>query len=151
MAEHEPLDLEEATSHATKPEELPRMPEPLPVWVAAVEDVILTGQSGLEVEHDELYVKVLLMEKEEPPEHGWWMYRADNVRVRFQIREGLLVRDSYRPLQVEVPSLKEVEARLFESEIEYAKERGIAPGSKMILILDVSGNRVEVTERIELL
>src|SRR5688572_11734406 len=151
MAEHEPLNLEEPTSHAMKPEELPRMPEPLPVWIAAVEDVTMVAQCGLELEHDDLYVKVLLMEKEQPPEDGWWAYRADNVRVRFQIKEGLLARESYRPLQVVLPSLKEVEARLFEHEIEYTKERGLTPGSKMILVLDPSGNRVEVTERVELL
>ena len=150
MAEQEPLSLEEPTAHAEKPGEIPRMPEPLPVWVAAVEDVTMVGQSGLEVDHDELYVNVLLMEKQEG-EEGAWVYRADNVRVRFVIREGLLERESYRPLQVGVPSLREVEARLFEREIEYVKERGIAPGSKMILVHDASGNRLEITERVELL
>jgi hypothetical protein len=45
----------------------PPMPEPPNVWLIAVDDVVITAPSGVEVDLDVLYVGVLKFEREEEP------------------------------------------------------------------------------------
>lgn len=121
----------------------PRLPEPLPVKLIAVEDVRLPAQAGAEAEMDRLYVGLLEFAKADP---AALTYRADNLSVHFDLVEGLIERAAYRPLQVEVLSLRDTEKKLIAAEREYDRQRGLTPGSEIIVLLDPSGNLVVLSE-----
>ncbi|MGA2497127.1 MAG: VOC family protein [Tepidisphaeraceae bacterium] len=140
----QPLELAEATDFVVPEDQRPRMPEPLPVRLVAVADVHLPAQAELEKQHDDFYCGLLKMVRDEPREQR--IYRADNHRVVFELGEGLIQRDSCRPLGVEIDSLAQFEAGLVEREIEYERLRGIVPGVESIFVMDPSGNWVEVME-----
>jgi hypothetical protein len=74
------------------------------------------------------------------------VYVADNFRVRFDILEGLVERESFRSLTVEVPSLAETEAKLMEAEMEYSRQRGLTLGEESLVLLDPAGNWIELVE-----
>lgn len=148
----ESIELEQATARAQRPLEAPRMEDPPPVKLVAVEDVRQPCIAGTELEMDALYAGVLLFLKEERPAADSvpdLVYRAENFRLVFGLREGLIERRDYRPLQIEVPSLREIEHRFIDREIEYTRQRGLTPGSELLLLLDPSGNYVEISERRE--
>jgi hypothetical protein len=121
----------------------PRLPEPLPVKLIAVEDVRLPAQAGTEKEMDKLYVGLLEFVKEDAAGAS---YRADNLSVHFQPVAGLVERDSYRPLQIEVLSLRDTEKKLVTAEREYERQRGLTPGSEVLVMLDPSGNPLVISE-----
>lgn len=74
------------------------------------------------------------------------VYEAENFRLRFDVVEGLIVRETLRPLGIEVPSLADAEAKLVEAEVEHTRQRGLAPGQETIVLLDPAGNWVELVE-----
>jgi hypothetical protein len=138
------IELADPTGFALPADQRPKMPEPLPVRLVAVADVHLPAQADLEKQHDDFYCVLLKMVRDEPRDQR--IYRADNHRVVFHLGEGLIQRDSCRPLGVEIDSLAQVEAGLVEREIEYERLRGIVPGMESIFVKDPSGNWVEVIE-----
>jgi hypothetical protein len=200
------IELEPAAGESSPaaPDRRPRVPEPLPVRLVAVDDVRLPATAGLERELDAFYVDLLGFAREggpprprrpvEPPlgmspepgrltalppmglglrhreelrreeartavatvqpaasptapaDRAGPVYEADNFRLRFEIVEGLVVRESLRPLGIEVPSLAEAEAKLLGAEIEHTRQRGLAPGQESIVLLDPAGNWVELVE-----
>lgn len=148
MADFEPLQLEPASGNVLEQDIRPRMPEPVPVKVVAVEDVVLPAICGLECEMDAFYVKLLEFAREDG-ENGP-VYRADNFRVCFRLCEGLIARQEYRALGVEVQSILELERKLIERELEYTRQRGLTPGSECLVMMDPSGNWVEAMERREI-
>jgi hypothetical protein len=138
------IELEEGQGLDPVEDRRPRVPEPLPVRLVAVADVTLPATCGLEVEIDEFYVGVLRFVREAPyHEH---VYRADNFRVRFELHEGLVHREGYRPLGIEVQSLVEAENKLIERQIEYVKQRTLVPGQISLALLDPAGNPLELVE-----
>ena len=171
----------------TRGDRRPRMPEPLPVKVLAVEDVRLPATAGLECRLDDFYVGLLGFERVdvelprprlrvEPlpgvrEEGREWpvirrgraglpaallaadrphtfgpVYRAENFRVHFHLVEGLVERESLRPLGIEVPSLTEAAEKLGAAEVEYVRQRGVTPGQESLLLTDPAGNWVELVE-----
>jgi hypothetical protein len=74
------------------------------------------------------------------------VYRAENFRVHFHLIEGLVERESLRPLGIEVLSLAEAEEKLGGAEVEYARQRGVTPGQESLLLTDPAGNWVELVE-----
>ena len=145
MSESDPsFPLEETASPLGPVEDTrPRLPEPLPVKLIAVEDVRLPGLGGAEDAMDDLYLELLGFVKDDPERLA---YRADNLSVHFDAVTGLIEREGYRPLQVEVISLRETEKKLIEAEQEYERHRGLTPGSEMLTLFDPSGNLVEIFE-----
>jgi hypothetical protein len=145
MSESDPsFPIEEkATPLGPVEDTRPRLPEPLPVKLIAVEDVQLPALAGAEKKMDDLYVGLLEFVKEDPAR---LTYRADNLSLHFELVAGLIERDAYRPLQVEVLSLRDTEKKLFEGEWEYERQRGLTPGSEMLVLFDPSGNLVEISE-----
>jgi hypothetical protein len=75
------------------------------------------------------------------------IYVAENFRILFELSEGLVERESYRPIVIEVSSLAVAEAGLIERELEYVRQRGIEPGFESLILLDPAGNQVELIER----
>jgi hypothetical protein len=150
MSELPPIELETATAEL-KPatdDKRPKMPEPLPVRLIAVADVQLAAQAGKETSMDEFYVEWLGCLRI-ATDRGL-IYQADNFRVCFELIEGMICHESYRPLQAEIPSLAEIERKVIDAEMEYVWQRGLTPGSESILLRDPCGNWVELTQKREL-
>ena len=146
---HESLELEPSRG-TFKPMADPRryMPEPPPVRVIAVEDVTLPAATGKAPELDAFYVGLLRFERE--PGESSLSYRAENVRLRFDVRLPPVQRDDYRPVSIEVPLLADVEKKLVEMQTEYERQRGLTPGSDQLVLLDPAGNWVAISEMREI-
>jgi hypothetical protein len=165
------MELEPSTGTTPAPPDArPRMPEPPPVRLVAVDDVRLQAPSGMERQLDSFYVILLGFEREDVelkrpgPRIAWApgrarapiifsagvaagpIYRAENFRLRFQTIEPPVPHPSLRPQGIEVPSLNVAESRLTEAQIEYTRERGLVPGQERLLLQDPAGNWVELTE-----
>ena len=144
MSNTEPLELEPATGLKPRPDRRPRIDEPLPVKLVAVEDVRMPAPAGSEVQLDAFYVNVLGFERM-PPETAL-DYRAENVALRFDVRERPVEHDNLRPQGIEVPSLAEAELKLIEGEYEYVRQRGVVLGTETIVMRDPAGNWIELIE-----
>lgn len=144
--EREPIELEPTPGDfAPRTDPRPRIPEPLPVRLVSVEDVRLPASAGLERQLDEFYVDLLRFERDPDDPHRI-SYRADNFHLHFDIHEGLIHRETVRPLGIEIPSLSAVEHVLAEREIEYTRQKGLAPGQQLLTLPDPAGNWVELFE-----
>jgi hypothetical protein len=141
----EPFELEPASGFEPVEDRRPRMDEPLPVKLVAVDDVRMICPGGIEEELDAFYVGLWQFQRD-VGESGL-VYRADNFRLRFEIvTESQFERDSLRPQGIEVMSLAEAEEKLIERELEYVRQRGLTPGQASLLLLDPAGNWVEIFE-----
>jgi len=149
MAHNDPIDLEEATGIEPAPDRRPRMDEPPPVRLVAIEDVHLPAIAGLEVELDHFYVGLLEFARD--PDLKQIVYHAENFAIRFDVRELLPQRREYRPLAIEVRSLLVAEHKLIDAKLEYVRQRTLTPGEESLWLLDPAGNWVEIVERREIL
>lgn len=140
------MELEPATT-SFKPtvDRRPRVPEPLPVRLLTVDDARLPAAAGLERPLDAFYVGVLGFARTDDGER--LAYRADNFTLHFEVIEPPLRREDMRPLGLEVPSLADLELKLIEAEMEYARRRGLLPGEESITLLDPAGNWLEIIDR----
>src|SRR5688500_16340074 len=123
----------------------PRVPEPLPVRLATIDDARLPSAAGLERELDAFYVGLLGFARHGDLEQI--SYRAENFSVMFEVIEPPVRRGDMRPLGIEVPSLSDLELKLIEAEAEYSRRRGLLPGEEAIVLLDPAGNWLEIIDR----
>lgn len=124
----------------------PRMEEPPPVALEAVEHVHLRRPASGREELVRLYVDILeFVELETPNVMG---FRASNFAVHFDVERT--TEHDYRPLRVIVASLAATEARLVEQEISYDRQKGLMPGVETLVLKDADGNWIEIRERREL-
>jgi hypothetical protein len=141
----QPMALEEPTAEFDPQiDQRPRMPEPLPVRIVAIGDVRLPAPPGVEPELDAFYIGLFGFERIAPLELP--IYRADNFTLRFSVREPPVVHDSLRALIIEVPSLGDAVHKLNQTKLEYTRQRGIAPGTESLILLDPAGNWIELVE-----
>ena len=140
-----PLDPDSATrSTEGGADARPRMPEPLPVRLIAIEDVTLPAPPDLEEKLDSIYIDLLEFERIA----NELAYRADNFTLRFDVQpDQPVIHESLRAQGVEVLSLALLEKKLIAAEIEYTRQRGLTPGSESLLFLDPAGNWLEIVER----
>jgi len=126
----------------------PRLPDPLPVRLVAVENVRMLAPRGADERLDAFYVGLLGFDRYCAPEAGGGelVFRADNFLLRFQFVDPPLVHDTLRPQGIEVDDLLALEKRFVEAELEFTRERGITPGRETLLLLDPAGNWVEIGE-----
>jgi hypothetical protein len=122
----------------------PKMEEPPPVRLVAVEDCQLWAAAGLERELDEFYVGLLNFERQEAENEI--IYRAENLRLRVGVLECPLPREDYRPLALAVDSLGALVGRLNDAKIEFVHHYGLTPGHDNLLVSDPAGNPVEIIE-----
>src|SRR4051812_23170243 len=109
------MELEPSGTPVNPPSDpRPRLPEPLPVRLVAVEDVTLISPAGLERDLDAFYVGLLGFLRDASDLHRI-SYHAENLDLHLAVREPPLVREDLRMLGVEVPSLRGLERRLIES------------------------------------
>jgi hypothetical protein len=123
-----------------------RVPEPLPVRLVAIADVRLPAPAGVEL--NAFYVKLLGFERMQPLTE--LTYRADNFELHFEVHERPVMHDSLRALVTEIPSLREAEQKLIDGEYAYTRQRGTAPGTESLVLLDPAGNWLELVERREI-
>ncbi len=142
----EPIELGEASDTPIVHDRLPRLDDPPPVRLVAVEDVRLPTPPGTEAALDAFYVGLWQFRRE--ADNPQLVYRAENVRLRFFVREGPppVERDGVRPQGVEVPSLREAERLLGEAEIGFERQRALMLGLYTILVKDPAGNWLELAE-----
>jgi hypothetical protein len=124
----------------------PRLPEPLPVQLVAVEHVRMVAPRGVEEKLDAFYVGLLGFDRHTASDEGELVFRAENFLLRFQLIDPPVVHDSLRPQGIEVNDLLAMEKRFVEAELEFTRERGITPGRETLLVLDPGGNWVEIGE-----
>jgi hypothetical protein len=122
----------------------PTMPPPQPVKLVAIEDVRQIAPAGVEDQLDAFYLDLLNFQRRPTPETP--IYGADNFDLYFDVREPLVLRESYRPLGIEVQSLADAEARLIERRHEYTRQKSLTPGRETLLLLDPAGNWIELSE-----
>jgi hypothetical protein len=144
MGEAEALELEPSTNFVPEADKRPKMPEPLPVKLVAIADVVLPVRADMEEEMDGFYVGLLGFVRVCSP--GELLYRADNFDLHFRVSAPPIQRDCCRPLLVEVPLLAEAEKKLVEAKLEYTRQRGLVPGEESLVLIDPCGNWVEVVE-----
>src|SRR6266550_5639137 len=139
-----PIELEEPSGIEPVPDRRARMEEPLPVRLVAIADVTLPVIAGLEVELDRFYLGLLEFLRD--TDLRQLVYHADNFALRFVVRELLPERGEYRPLQIEVQSLLVAEQKLRDAKIEYVRQKTLTPGEESVVLLDPTGNWVELVE-----
>ena len=139
------LELEPSRGPFAPPrDERPHLPEPPPVRVVAVEDVHVPAVSGLAPQLDAFYVDLLKFARE--PAEASLTYRAENVRLQFDVQRPPVEREDFRAVTIEVPVLADVEKKLIELETEYERQRGLLPGHDHLVLRDPAGNWVAVGE-----
>ena len=121
----------------------PRIPEPLPVRLVAVEDVNLDAPADLSAELDDFYVTLLSFEREHVQTQN--IYRADNLRLHITLTQEQGERD-LRPLGIEVVRLADIQQALIEREMEFEIQKGLLPGQRTLLLQDPAGNWVAISE-----
>jgi len=121
----------------------PRIPEPLPVKLIAIDDVLLLAPPGIEDKLDAFYVDLLQFQRIQ----ALLAFQAENFALRFDIQPDLpVIHESLRPQGVEVQSLLDAQRKLIDLEIEYIRQRGLTPGSESLLVRDPAGNWIELFE-----
>jgi catechol 2,3-dioxygenase-like lactoylglutathione lyase family enzyme len=141
------LELEKSgTPFDPREDRRPRIEEPPPVRLVAVEDCVLPAVAGLECDLDNFYVSLLGFIRDQEEGGDEIVYRAENFRLRFFVLERKTARDGYRSLGIIVPSLAALVQRLDEAKIDFVRQRGLELGSESILVYDPTGNLVEISE-----
>lgn len=151
-----------------------RMPEPPPVKVLAIADVILLTTPGSEKFLDTLYLSVLRFDSDEtagkpryaetfsspsdaaerlpgkglPPsttKPGPRTYHGENFSVHYH-PTATLTPQQLKLIQFQVPSLEEIVKRLLEYEISYERFRGITLGQLHLQLTDPAGHVIQIFE-----
>jgi catechol-2,3-dioxygenase len=138
------IELLPASEDIPAPDPRPRMAEPLPVRLVAINHVRLPAPAGVEVRMDSFYEDIFRFQRAD--DRHQLIYHADNFDLRFDVLDRPVMHASIRPTGIEVPLLADIAQRLTEAEIEYTVQRGIFPGLESLLLLDPAGNWIEVTD-----
>lgn len=138
------MDLEPSTNFTPSIDQRPRMANPLPVRLICVEDVTIEAAAGQEQSLDEFYVGLLEFERESPADPP--VYRADNARLRVDVKGGPVHREDYRPVGIIVQSLLAIEHKLIDRQIEYTRQKTTQAGQESLVLTDPAGNWVQITE-----
>jgi hypothetical protein len=138
------IRLEPSSTPLDADDQRPKMDEPPPVRLIAVEDCQLWAAAGLERELDKFYVDVLNFEREQADHEI--IYRAENLRLRIAVVESPLPREDYRPLALAVDRLGELVGRLSGAKIDFVHHYGLTPGQDNVFLSDPAGNPVEISE-----
>jgi len=147
LRQMDPIELEPSSGLVPTADDRRRMDEPPPVRLIAVEDVLLLAQPGVRDALDGFYVD--LLEFVRAANEETIVYRAENFRLRFAVVDQIpLERDGVRPIGIQVRSLRDMERKLFEKQVEYIRQRGLLPGLISLLVQDPAGNWIEIFETV---
>lgn len=123
----------------------PRMPDPPPVRLAAIEDVEVQAAAGLECDLDRFYGALLGFVRA-PADEGWIHYRAENATLRVRVVEPPLHRPSLRTLRIEAPRLLDVARRLGDAAVPFHRHGGLTPACDELILQDPAGNWLAIAE-----
>ncbi len=140
------MELEPQSNIKIDPDRRPRMYEALPVRLIAVEDVSLLSAAGLESALDAFYIGLFGFERDMRASTSALIYRAENFRIHFEVGEPPVLRDDYRRLGIEVPSIVEAEHKLIDAEWQYTRQRTLVNGRESLILLDPAGNGIELVD-----
>lgn len=143
------IELHETTATVDADDRRPRIDQPPPVRLVAIDDCYLLAPAGLERQLDEFYEGIMNLQRlETEPGEGPYelVYRAENFNLRIGIVERPVAREDYRRVLLAVSSLNDHAARLVEAEIEYVREKGLTPGHDYLHLNDPAGNPVAIGE-----
>lgn len=131
----------------SRADDRPKLPEPAPVTLVAVQDVRLPMVAGLEPELDAFYRDLLGFDRVEQTADtgGGPVYRAQNHEVAFFVVEVPDDRQDCRRLGIITPNYSQIIERLVELKTEFEIVRGIFAGSDELLMKDPAGNWVSLT------
>jgi hypothetical protein len=121
----------------------PRLPEPPPVRLVAIDDVHVPAAAGIETRLDAFYVGLLKFLRE-GADVGQITYKSENWRLYFDVLEPPISREDFRPVAIEIPNLGSLERELIDREIEFEWQKSLLPGQEQILLQDPAGNWVQV-------
>jgi hypothetical protein len=138
------MELEPSTNFRLEADRRPHLPLPPPVSLVTVEDAHLPATTGQERKLDAFYVELLQFERD--PKQSGIVYRAENFRLWIDQIEGPVARDDMRMLGIIVRSLFELERKLVDAEIQFAKEHGVIAGEERLLLLDPTGNWLRIVQ-----
>ena len=139
----ETLAALESLIDAARRDDRPRLDEPPPVRVAAVNDVTLPAVAGLEVRLDGFYRDLLGFRR---VGRAFPAYDAENARVNFVIVETPPERDHVRPIGVQTPRYGVILETLEASGVDFEVVRGLGVGSDALLLRDPAGNWLAVSD-----
>jgi hypothetical protein len=141
----EQIELEESSGLIPAADLRPRMEEPPPVRLVAIDDVRLVTPPGKSAELHRFYVELWQFTAESE-----LVFRAENFRLRFEAisDQKPIERDGVRPIGIEVRSLRDAELKLAQAQIDYIRQRGLLPGQMSLLTQDPAGNWIELFDAI---
>jgi hypothetical protein len=141
----DPLELENSTGIEPVADRRPRMDEPPPVRLIAVDDVRLPTPPDLDTELDAFYVGLWQFQRDIA--QPGLAYRAENFRLRFEVNSSEpIARETLRPQGILVLSLADAEHKLIDLEWEYIQQLSLTPGQESLLLQDPAGNWIELFE-----
>jgi hypothetical protein len=122
----------------------PKIEQPPPVRLVAVDDCRLSAPAGLEHDLDNFYIGLLRFARLDDPHRI--VYRAENHDLYFEVLERPEPRQDMRALGIAVPSLADLIQRLNHAEISYLRLRGLSPGMNCIALYDPAQNPLEISQ-----
>jgi hypothetical protein len=131
------------TMAASRGDDRPKMLEPPPVVLAAVQDVRLPVVAGLETQLDEFYRDLLRFDRlQRTADAGEGpVYRAENHDLVFFVVEVPPDdRQGCRPLGILSPHYSQIIERLTEMGTEFEIVRGLVAGTEELIVKDPTGN-----------
>jgi hypothetical protein len=148
MSESTPIELSEVeVKRELVPDVRHATPEPPPVRLSAIADVVLPAPAGTEALLDAFYVSLLGFQREASAPEGELRYRAEKHDLIFRIGEPPVEHSDLSPTELEVPSLHTLTQQLIDREIDFERQRGIFGGDDRIVLKDPAGNWIAIGER----
>lgn len=135
-----------ATIQASREDDRPKLPEPPPVALVAVQDVQLPMIAGLEHELDAFYRDLIGFERVacqadmgEGP-----VYHSANHDLVFRVVEVPDEGDGVRPIGILTPRYQGIVQRLIDTNVDFEIVRGVTAGAEELLMQDPAGNWVAI-------
>ena len=136
-----------ATIQASREDERPRLPEPPPVALVAVQDVHLPMVAGLERKLDEFYRDLIGFERvDRQADMGEGpVYRSANHDLLFQVVEVPDEGRGARPIGILTPRYRDIVQRFVDTNVDFEIVRGVTAGTEELLIQDPAGNWIALS------
>lgn len=136
-----------ATIQASRDDDRPRLPEPPPVALVAVQDVQLPMVAGLEHKLDEFYRDLIGFERAGPSADTGEgpVYRSANHDLVFHVVEVPDEGHGARPIGILTPRYQQIVQRLIDMNVDFEIVRGVTAGAEELLMQDPAGNWIAVS------
>ena len=136
-----------ATIQASREDDRPKLPEPPPVAMVAVQDVQLPMIAGLEHRLDEFYRDLIGFERvERQADMGEGpVYRSANHDLVFHVLEVPDEGRGARPIGIQTSRYQDIVQRLIDMNVDFEVVRGVTAGAEELLMQDPAGNWIALS------